>query len=129
MAGSLFDRLTQGEAGTRMSEDESIRRHLMRLFTARQGSVTALPDYGLPDLNDLTLSRAEIINETCRAVSACIAAYEPRLTEVRVVHQPRREAAFSLDFRISALRREPGGGTSPWQWSLSIEGDKVREQP
>ena len=68
MAGSLFDRLTRGDEGARMSEDESIRLHLLRLLTARQGSVQALPDYGLPDLNDLTLSRAELILETCRAV-------------------------------------------------------------
>lgn len=128
MAGSLFDRLTQGEAGAHISEDESIRRHLMRLLTARQGSVTALPDYGLPDLNDLSLSRAELITETCRAVSACITAYEPRLSDVRVTHHPRQEAAFSLNFRISALKREPDGRASPWQWSLSLEGDKILEQ-
>lgn len=44
MAGSLFDRLTRGDEGARMSEDESIRLHLLRLLTARQGSVQALPD-------------------------------------------------------------------------------------
>ena len=35
MAGSLFDRLTRGDEGARMSEDESIRLHLLRLLTAR----------------------------------------------------------------------------------------------
>ena len=39
MPGSLFDRMTRGEEGARMSEDESIRLHLLRLLTARQGSV------------------------------------------------------------------------------------------
>ena len=33
MAGSLFDRLTRGDEGARMSEDESIRLHLLRLLT------------------------------------------------------------------------------------------------
>ena len=77
MAGSLFDRLTRGDEGARMSEDESIRLHLLRLLTARQGSVQALPDYGLPDLNDLTLSRAELILETCRAVKNAFNAMSP----------------------------------------------------
>ncbi len=50
MPGSLFERITLGTAGERMDEDESIRRHILRMFTARQGSVQALPDYGLPTL-------------------------------------------------------------------------------
>lgn len=126
MPGSLFDRMTRGEEGARMSEDESIRLHLLRLLTARQGSVQALPDYGLPDLNDLTLSRAELISETCRAVQACIRRYEPRLTEVRVVPQSLSESLFAMGFRITALKRDPDGKTSPWQWDIAMNGDKVR---
>lgn len=126
MPGSLFDRMTRGEEGARMSEDESIRLHLLRLLTARQGSVQALPDYGLPDLNDLTLSRAELISETCSAVQACIRRYEPRLTEVRVIPQSLSESLFAMGFRITALKRAPDGKTSPWQWDIAMNGDKVR---
>ena len=126
MAGSLFDRLTRGDEGARMSEDESIRLHLLRLLTARQGSVQALPDYGLPDLNDLTLSRAELILETCRAVKKCIQRYEPRLTDVEVSHQALAESLFAMGFRIAALQVGSDGTTAPWQWSISLNGDKVR---
>lgn len=126
MAGSLFDRLTRGDEGARMSEDESIRLHLLRLLTARQGSVQALPDYGLPDLNDLTLSRAELILETCRAVKKCIQRYEPRLTDVEVSHQALPESLFAMGFRIAALKVNSDGTTAPWQWSISLNGDKVR---
>ena len=126
MAGSLFDRLTRGDEGARMSEDESIRLHLLHLLTARQGSVQALPDYGLPDLNDLTLSRAELILETCRAVKKCIQRYEPRLTDVEVSHQALPESLFAMGFRIAALKVESDGTTAPWQWSISLNGDKMR---
>ena len=113
MAGSLFDRLTRGDEGARMSEDESIR-------------LQALPDYGLPDLNDLTLSRAELILETCRAVKKCIQRYEPRLTDVEVSHQALAESLFAMGFRIAALKVGSDGTTAPWQWSISLNGDKVR---
>ena len=126
MPGSLFDRLTRGGEGARMSDDESIRLHLLRLLTARQGSVQALPDYGLPDLNDLTLARAELVTETCRAVKACIRRYEPRLTEVEVSHQPLPESLFAMGFRIRALKLGEDGGMSPWQWDITLNGDNVR---
>jgi len=130
MAGSLFDRLTRGEAGTRLGEDESIRLHLLRMLIARQGSVQALPDYGLPDINDLTLSRAELLQNTCLAIKQCIERYEPRLTEVEVHHLPSAglQSAFTMGFHIKALILDAQGGLTPWQWNLSLDGDKVRER-
>ena len=48
MAGSLFERLTLGEAGARMDEDSSIRNNLVRMFTARQGSSRPRRTSGCP---------------------------------------------------------------------------------
>jgi type VI secretion system protein len=128
MEGSLFDRITSGRTGTRMDEDESIRLHLVRMFIARQGSVQALPDYGLPDINDLTLSRAELIHETCAAIQKCIAQYEPRLTGVTVTHLPSTDpaSAFTMELRITAMKRGMHGVLTPWDCSLALDGNKVR---
>jgi type VI secretion system protein len=126
MAGSLFERLTKGDAGASMDEDESIRQHLLRMFIARQGSVQMLPDYGLPDINDLTLSRAELIRETCASLKMCIERYEPRLVNADVVHQPLPDSPFTLGFHISAMQYDAHGNLRPWQWDISFEGDKVR---
>lgn len=126
MAGSLFDRLTRGEAGARMDDDESIRLHLLRMLTARQGAVQALPDYGLPDINDLTLSRAELLKETSKAIQECVEKYEPRLQGISVSHQPLPGSPFTMGFRISAMKYDAHGVLAPWQWSISLEGDKVR---
>lgn len=126
MAGSLFDRLTRGEAGVRMDEDESIRRHLLRMLTTRQGAVQALPDYGLPDLNDLSLSRAEVIRRCCVAIERCITAYEPRLGSVRVGYVHAEDDRFAMCFRIEAVRPGLGGGQVPWRWSLTMDGDQVK---
>jgi type VI secretion system protein len=127
MSGSLFDRLTHGEAGARMDDDESIRLHLLRIFTIRQGAVQSLPDYGLSDLNDLTLSRAELIREGCAAVKKCIEKYEPRLCSVEVAHASEEESAFVMGLRVRAMKIAPDGSQSPWQWALSISGTKVRQ--
>ena len=126
MGGSLFDRLTRGEAGGRMDEDESIRHHLLRMLTTRQGAVQALPDYGLPDLNDLSLSRAEVTRRCCVAIEQCIAAYEPRLQNVRVGYMHAEDDRFAMCFRIEGVRPGLGGGQIPWSWSVTMDGDQVR---
>lgn len=125
MAGSLFERLTQGEAGRRLSEDESIRMHLIRLLTTRQGAVQALPDYGLPDLNDLTLSRSELITVSCSEVKRCIIQYEPRLTNVEVTPFTLEDGQFTMAFRIEAMKVDEHGAKRPWQMEVSIDGVKV----
>lgn len=126
MAGSLFERLTLGEAGERMDEDASIRSNLLRMFTARQGSVQTVPDYGLPDLNDLTLSRAELIQENCMAIKNCIEKYEPRLLEASVQHVELEGMHFTMVFHIAALKRDAAGNLVPWNWTFSVDGEKVQ---
>jgi type VI secretion system protein len=126
MPGSLFERLTLGEIAENMDEDDSIRQHLLRMFTARQGSVQALPDYGLPDINDLTLSRAELIKETCTGIEECIKKYEPRLLDVQVSYRPMPDETFSLGMHIAAQKYDEQGRLRPWQWEISLSGEKMR---
>jgi type VI secretion system lysozyme-related protein len=126
MGGSLFERLTLGEAGAYIDEDESIRNNLTRMLTARQGSVQAAPDYGLPDLNDLTLSRAELILENCAAIKSCIDAYEPRLHEAVVQHVELEGMHFTQGFHISALKQDRAGRLVPWSWTFTVDGEKLR---
>ena len=125
MAGSLFERLTQGEKGKALSEDESIRMHLVRLLTTRQGAVQALPEYGLPDLNDLTLSRGELITHSCAEVKRCIDMYEPRLEDVEVTPFNLEDGHFTMAFQILATHVDKDGNRTPWDMSLSIDGTKV----
>lgn len=128
MAGSLFERLTLGEEGALLDEDESIRRHLRRMLTTRQGAVQALPDYGLPDLNDLTMSRSELTHTCCRAIEHCIEHYEPRLTEAVVRSLPGTETApFTMIFSIAASKVEEDGRLSPWHWTVTMDGEKIQE--
>jgi type VI secretion system protein len=121
--------MTLGGAGVLLDGDESIRQHLRRLLTTRQGSVQALPDYGLPDLNDLNMSRSELTQACCRAIEHCITLYEPRLTQPVVQPLPGSEKApFTMLFSIVASKVAEDGGLSPWRWTVILNGEKIKEE-
>lgn len=128
MAGSLFDRITQGEAGTKMDEDEAIRLHIERMFTSRQGSVPTLPDdYGLPDLNDLTLSKYELSQKNCRIMTACIRKYEKRLVNPEVSEKSIPGKPFIQEFEITAQKYDEDGRLMPWCWQVRLENGRIRK--
>ncbi len=80
----------------------SIHDHLIRLLNARQGVLSHLPDYGLPDLNrfyqDLPYSEGDM----AMAVKSVIEKYEPRLHKVQVLPMPR-------DIQFAIVRMEISG--------------------
>src|SRR3990167_2431586 len=80
---SLFERLEQG-ASNPGATVASIAAHLGKMLSTRAGSVQTLPDYGLPDLNDMRLSLHESLSQSRLHIERFIQAYEPRLTNVRV---------------------------------------------
>ncbi|MDH0731998.1 type VI secretion system baseplate subunit TssE [Pseudomonas sichuanensis] len=103
--GSLFERLS-GEADQRASwrrEDAamaSVAAHLAKMLSTRAGSVQTLADYGLPDLNDMRLSLHDALSQARRAIEYFIEAYEPRMSDVRVVSRPRDHDQLKLAFSI-----------------------------
>ncbi|WP_415754114.1 type VI secretion system baseplate subunit TssE [Pseudomonas leptonychotis] len=103
--GSLFERLG-GEASQRagwsreVAAMASVATHLAKMLSTRAGSVQTLPDYGLPDLNDMRLSLHDSLQQARIAIERFIEAYEPRLSEVRVISLPRDNNPLSLAFAI-----------------------------
>ncbi|RMQ43293.1 Type VI secretion system lysozyme-related protein [Pseudomonas cichorii] len=103
--GSLFERLA-GEAAKRKgaSHEEcviaSVAAHLARMLSTRAGSAQTLPDYGLPDLNDMRLSLHDTLARSRLAIEGFIKAYEPRLCEVRVTSLPPEDESLKLLFSI-----------------------------
>ena len=97
--GSLFERLECG-ASPPEGGAASIAAHLGKMLSTRAGSVKTLPDYGLPDLNDMRLSLHESLSQARFLIERFIAAYEPRLSNVRVVALPRDRDPLALAFDI-----------------------------
>ena len=111
--GSLFERLC-GEASQRagwsreVAAMASVATHLAKMLSTRAGSVQTLPDYGLPDLNDMRLSLHDSLQQARIAIERFIEAYEPRLSEVRVISLPRDNNPLSLAFAIEGLLEVDG---------------------
>lgn len=103
---SLFERLecsasTQGGVA-------SIAAHLGKMLSTRAGSVQTLPDYGLPELNDMRLSLHESLSQSRLHIERFIQAYEPRLANVRVRLLPGARESLELAFAIEAERAIEG---------------------
>lgn len=106
--GSLFERLN-GDAEKRAgwsresSALASVAAHLAKMLSTRAGSVQTLPDYGLPDLNDMRLSLHDSLSQARLVIERFIEAYEPRLRNVRVASGPRNDDPLRQSFSIEGL--------------------------
>lgn len=124
--GSLFERL-DGEATERsgwspeVAAMASVAAHLAKMLSTRAGSVQTLPDYGLPDLNDMRLSLHDSLHQARTAIERFIEAYEPRLSAVRVISLPRDHDPLNLAFAIEGML-EVEGLRRQVSFSASLDG-------
>ncbi len=124
--GSLFERLG-GDTLQRVgltpeaSALASVAAHLAKMLSTRAGSVQTLPDYGLPDLNNMNLSLHESLSQARRAIEHFIERYEPRLSRVSVVSMPREHNPLRLSFNIEGLL-EVEGRQRQVRFSAQLDG-------
>jgi type VI secretion system protein ImpF len=71
-------------------------------FTELQNSLLT---YGLPDVTSYSLDSLDDRNQVRRAVEGTVAAFEPRLEQIRVTLQHGRDSDRGLNFRIDAMLR------------------------
>ena len=111
--GSLFERLG-GDADKRVGWSRevcamaSVAAHLGKMLSTRAGSVQTLADYGLPDLNDMRLSLHDSLSQARLSIEHFIEAYEPRLSNVRVISLPRDHDQLRLSFSVEGLLEVDG---------------------
>ena len=124
--GSLFERLG-GDTLQRVgltpeaSALASVAAHLAKMLSTRAGSVQTLPDYGVPDLNNMNQSLHESLSQARRAIEHFIERYEPRLSRVRVVSMPREHNPLRLAFNIEGLL-EVEGRQRQVRFSAQLDG-------
>ncbi len=124
--GSLFERLADETFNRNGSSREdciahSVAAHLAKMLSIRAGSVQTLPNYGLPDLNDMNLSLYDALIQARCAIECFIGAYEPRLSEVKVVAQPQGNDRLRMSFAIEGLL-QVGGVRRPARFFVSLDG-------
>lgn len=124
--GSLFERLaneTVNRDGLNHEDciTRSVAAHLAKMLSIRAGSVQTLPDYGLPDLNDMNLSLHDALVQARGAIEHFIGMYEPRLSEVKVVAESQGSDRLRLSFAIEGLL-DIDGQRRPVRFFASLDG-------
>lgn len=123
--GSLFERLGGLPADRSSDRKESVRdsvaAHLSKMLSTRAGSVLALPDYGMPDLNNMNLSLHDAVSVARADILRFIATYEPRLTQVNVEAVTNEDNRLQLAFVIEGLLQVEGL-TSRVRMSAQLQG-------
>ena len=105
----LMERIRLGDtqSGQSLSFDEqrylkTVTAHLQHIFNVRQGSCMTLPEFGLPDFNDLMqlYSFDDAITLITRSIKLNIKVYEPSLHVLKVEHIAKEDEPLSLSFKI-----------------------------
>lgn len=129
-SSSLYEILMQNFRGelalNKVNEDEqltlSVLDNMQRILNSRAGSLSHLPDYGLPDmgtvLQGLPASAHGLMNDIARTLRR----YEPRLAQVSVQLIPQSRPGH-LDYALDVIIK--GGGRASFGATLGAEGRVV----
>lgn len=127
---SLYEILLQNFCGElaldQVNEDDqltlSVLDNIQRILNSRAGSLSHLPDYGLPDmgtvLQGLPASAHGLMNDIARTLRR----YEPRLAQVSVQLIPQSRPGH-LDYALDVVIK--GGGRASFGTTLGAKGRVV----
>jgi type VI secretion system protein len=109
---SLLDRLdndvTNGGYSTTFNWNaflESVTINVQNMLNVREGSVKALPDFGMPDFNDIVAQFPDAVTHIRFAIQNFLETYEPRLEGVSVYYIPDTENPLTMKYAIEATLR------------------------
>ena len=126
----LLERITRLEEAEESRKDlpaadvtRSILQHLGRLLNTRQGSVSTLPDYGVPDMTNVPGDSIQEIRQNIEQIlQQVVRKYEPRLAKVRVIMDQGDRSSFSLRFRLEAVLAEQQDVSVTFETVVSTDG-------
>ncbi len=122
-------RLEKKEKGNRekqpaaADETRSILQHLSRLLNTRQGSVSTLPDYGVPDMTNVPGDSVQEIRQNVeQLLQKIVQKYEPRLAKIQMTMNQSERDPFALRFRIEAVLAEQEDTPVTFETVVSTDG-------
>ncbi len=112
---SLYEMLLGNFAGGlslhQVSEDHqvimSVLDNMQRILNCRAGTLSHLPDYGLPDMSKILQGMPGTAHSLLTTLSDTLLKYEPRLKSLNVVLLPQ-SAPGHLEYGIDAELKEFG---------------------
>lgn len=119
---SLYEMLLQNFAGEldlhRVSEEDhytlSVLDNLQRILNSRAGSISHLPDYGLPDMGLILQGLPATAHGLIDTMTARLLKYEPRLAAVSIELLPQAlpgHLEYGLDMQLKDGQRVTFGST------------------
>ena len=109
---SLLDRIEQeitpGSYTTQFNQTTQLQNvidNIQRMLNIREGSVLALPDYGMPDFNDVVKEFPDAISRMQLVIGRFIETYEPRLQDLEVKYAHDDNQPLLLKFIVSGKLR------------------------
>lgn len=115
---SLYEVLTGNFAGDldRQSISEadqvilSVLDNMQRILNCRAGTLTHLPDYGLPDMSKILQGMPGTAHSLLTTLSATLLKYEPRIKKLNVILLPQStpghlEYAIDAELKVLGLVR------------------------
>lgn len=113
--GSLFELLTGHFAdGTPLDAFEartqtivSVMDNIQRILNSRAGSLSHLPDYGLPDLTTIYRELPASAHRLRDIIQATLLRYEPRIRAIDIELQPV-DASATLVYTLVCHLKEAG---------------------
>ena len=121
-------RLEKEEKGERektaaADETQSVLQHLSRLLNTRQGSVSTLPDYGVPDMTNVPGDSVQEIRQNVEHIlQKVVRKYEPRLAKIRMIMSQSERDSFTLRFRIEAVLADQEDVPVTFETVVSTDG-------
>ncbi len=100
ITGYFADGQPIGNVSLQNQRIQSILDHVTRLLNSRRGMIAHLPDYGLPDIQEVYNNMPKSVDFLAREIKATVEKYEPRLRKIDVVEQKTDDAEFRLTFMI-----------------------------
>lgn len=112
---SLYEMLSGHFAGglpleSLTEEDQvilSVMDNIRRIINSRAGSLSHLPDYGLPDMSKLIQGLPGTAHNMIHVLSASLLKYEPRIKSLSLVLLPQ-EAFGTLRYSLDVELHEQG---------------------
>lgn len=111
---SLYEVLTGSFAGglelDQVSEEEqvilSVLDNMQRILNSRAGTLSHLPDYGLPDMSKILQGMPGSAHELMVTLSDRLLKYEPRLQKINVVMLEQSvpgELRYAIDAELKGI--------------------------
>lgn len=114
---TILERIRRGEPESPTATESvtdrirSVSANVRRILNAREGSACAQLDYGMPAPSEIVHAFPHAVDRCKRQIQTLIERFEPRLSDLEVIHLEVESDPLKIYFQVSGKLRSDAGGT------------------